>query len=151
MLPTPPLSFDVYQYMPLVSDSPLLWGHSTLPFFSRSRPTVFWPSFLSPASGKQRGTPPVYWSFTPTTPTYPPQRVTTPVPLPDKTLLTLTDLIPPSIVAFLTGSRQEDTSMNYFPKTAYWRPLVSNDESVDETINTSFKSPRAPYFAENEE
>ena len=40
--------------------------------------------------------------------------------------------------------------MNYFPKTAYWRPLVPNYESVDETNNPSFKSPRAPYVAENE-
>ena len=32
-------------------------------------------------------------------------------------------------------NKKEDTSMNYFPKTAYWRPLGPNAESVDKTIN----------------
>ena len=40
--------------------------------------------------------------------------------------------------------------MNYFPKTAYWMPLVPNAESVDKTTNPSFKNPRAPYVVENE-
>ena len=33
---------------------------------------------------------------------------------------------------------KEDTSMNYFPKIAYWMPLVPTDEIVDKTTN--------PYF-----
>ena len=40
--------------------------------------------------------------------------------------------------------------MNYFPKTAYWWPLVPNAESVDKTTNPYFKNPRAPSVAENE-
>ena len=40
--------------------------------------------------------------------------------------------------------------MNYFPKTEYWRPLVSNDESVDKTTNQYFKNSRTPSVAENE-
>ena len=40
--------------------------------------------------------------------------------------------------------------MNYYPKIAYWRPLVTNDESVDETTNPYFKNPRAPFVAEIE-
>ena len=46
--------------------------------------------------------------------------------------------------------KKDDTSMNYFPKTEYWRPLVTNAESVDKTTNTSLKNPRAPSIAENE-
>ena len=38
--------------------------------------------------------------------------------------------------------------MNYFPKTVYWRPLVTNAESVDKTTNSYFKNPRAPSVAE---
>ena len=40
--------------------------------------------------------------------------------------------------------------MNYFPKTAYWRPLVPNAESMDKTTNKSVKNTSAPYVAENE-
>ena len=40
--------------------------------------------------------------------------------------------------------------MNYLPKTAYWRPLVPNDESVDETTNPYFKNRCAPSVAEDE-
>ena len=40
--------------------------------------------------------------------------------------------------------------MNYYYKTAYWRPLVPNDKSVDKTTNVYFKYPRAPSVAENE-
>ena len=40
--------------------------------------------------------------------------------------------------------------MNYLPKTAYWRPLVPNDESVDKKINQSFKNPCSQSVAENE-
>ena len=40
--------------------------------------------------------------------------------------------------------------MNYFPKAAYWRPLVPNDESVDKANNTSFKNPCDPSVAEKE-
>ena len=40
--------------------------------------------------------------------------------------------------------------MKYFPKTAYWRPLVHNAESLDDTTNPHFKNPRAPSVAENE-
>ena len=46
--------------------------------------------------------------------------------------------------------KKEDTDMNYFPKAAYWRPLVPNAESVERTTNPSFKNPRAPSVAENE-
>ena len=34
---------------------------------------------------------------------------------------------------------KDDTSMNYYPKTAYWRPLFTNAESVDKKTNTYFK------------
>ena len=47
-------------------------------------------------------------------------------------------------------NKKEDTSMNYFTKTVFWRTLVPNDESVDKTTNTSLKNPRAPSIAENE-
>ena len=40
--------------------------------------------------------------------------------------------------------------MNYFPKAAYWRPLVPNAESEDNTTDPYFKNPRAPSVAENE-
>ena len=40
--------------------------------------------------------------------------------------------------------------MNYYPKIEYWRPLVPNSESVDNTSNPTFKSPWAQYVAENE-
>ena len=40
--------------------------------------------------------------------------------------------------------------MTYFTKTAYWRPLVTNSESMDNTINPYFKNPCNPYFASNE-
>ena len=30
--------------------------------------------------------------------------------------------------------------MTSFPKTEYWRPLLPNDESVDETTNPYFKT-----------
>ena len=40
--------------------------------------------------------------------------------------------------------------MTSFPKTTYWRPLVTNSESVDKTTNPSFKNPHAPSVAENE-
>ena len=50
----------------------------------------------------------------------------------------------------LTKSQQnkkDDTSMNYFPKTAYWRPLVTNAKSVHKTTYPYFKNPRAPSLA----
>ena len=40
--------------------------------------------------------------------------------------------------------------MNYYPKTEYWRPLVPNAKSMENTTNPYFKNPRAPYVAENE-
>ena len=40
--------------------------------------------------------------------------------------------------------------MTYFPKTAYWRPLVPNSESVDKKTNPYFKNPRDLSFAESE-
>ena len=40
--------------------------------------------------------------------------------------------------------------MNYYPKTAYWRPLVSNAEKVVKTTNSTFNFFRAPSVAENE-
>ena len=40
--------------------------------------------------------------------------------------------------------------MNYFSKTAYWRPLVPNYESVDKTTNLCLKNTRSPSIAENE-
>ena len=45
---------------------------------------------------------------------------------------------------------KEDTSINCYPKTEYWRPLVTNAESVEKTNNLYFKNNRAPYAAENE-
>ena len=47
-------------------------------------------------------------------------------------------------------NKKDDTSMKCFPKTAYWRPLVPNAESVDKTTNPHFKNPRIPSVAENE-
>ena len=47
-------------------------------------------------------------------------------------------------------NKKDDTFMNYFTKTPYWRPLVPNAEIVDKTTNPSFKNPRAPSVAENE-
>ena len=40
--------------------------------------------------------------------------------------------------------------MNYFPKTAYWRPLVPNSESVDNKTNPCFKSYHDPYVVDDE-
>ena len=42
---------------------------------------------------------------------------------------------------------KEDTSMTNFPKTAYWRTLSPNDESVDKTTNPQFKNTRVPHVA----
>ena len=44
-------------------------------------------------------------------------------------------------------NKKDDTSVNYFPKATYWRPLVSSAESVVKTTNQSFKNPRDPYIA----
>ena len=55
--------------------------------------------------------------------------------------------------AGLTNNQQnkkDDTFINYYPKTAYWRPLFTNAKSVDKITNPYFKNPRAPYFTENE-
>ena len=49
--------------------------------------------------------------------------------------------------AGLTNNQQnkkEDTSMNYFPKTAYWRILLLNAESAEKTTNPYFKIYCAP-------
>ena len=46
--------------------------------------------------------------------------------------------------------KKEDKSMNYFPKTEYWRPLAPNAESVDKPTNPYFKNTCAPYVAGNE-
>ena len=46
--------------------------------------------------------------------------------------------------------KKGDTSMNYFTKTEYWRPLGTNDESLDKTTNPHFKNPCAPYVGKNE-
>ena len=45
--------------------------------------------------------------------------------------------------------KKDGTSVNYFPKATYWRPLVSSAESVVKTTNQSFKNPRAPSVVEN--
>ena len=37
--------------------------------------------------------------------------------------------------------------MTYFPKTAYWRNLYPNCESVDKTTNLQFKNTRVPPVA----
>jgi hypothetical protein len=37
-----------------------------------------------------------------------------------------------------------------FPQSAYWRPLVPNEEAVSEPDNTSFKKPRAPTVPEED-
>ena len=39
--------------------------------------------------------------------------------------------------------------MTYFPKKEFWRPLVTNAESVDKTSTKYFKNTRAPSVAEN--
>ena len=41
--------------------------------------------------------------------------------------------------AGLTPPQKEEKPMNYFPKNAYWRPLVLNAEIVDKTTNPSLK------------
>ena len=46
-------------------------------------------------------------------------------------------------------NKKEDTSINYFPKIEYWRPLVPNAESAEKTTNPYFKNPHAPSVAEN--
>ena len=46
--------------------------------------------------------------------------------------------------------KKDDTSMNYFYKTAYWRSLLPNVESVDNTTNPYSKNTRAPSGVENE-
>ena len=108
-----PLPFEVYQYMPPVSEYPLLWRKSPLTPSSKYRPTVLWLSLPSPSWGNPCGPPPVSWKFPPTTPRYPTQGSTPPVPLPNKTLLTITDPPPPSVVSFLTGSRLGAPSWYY--------------------------------------
>ena len=40
--------------------------------------------------------------------------------------------------------------MTSFPKTEYWRHLVPNAESVDNTTNPYFKNTRTTSVAENE-
>ena len=45
---------------------------------------------------------------------------------------------------------KEDTYITYFPKTAYWRNLSPNSESVEKTINSQSKNTRVPPVAENE-
>ena len=39
--------------------------------------------------------------------------------------------------------------MKYFPKTAYWRPLVTNSEIVDKITNQYFRNTHVPSVAEN--
>ena len=40
--------------------------------------------------------------------------------------------------------------MNYYPKTEYWKPLVTNSESVYKTTNPYFNNHLAPYVAKKE-
>ena len=40
--------------------------------------------------------------------------------------------------------------MNYFPKTEYCRPLVTNDEGVEKKTNPYFKNTCTLSIAENE-
>ena len=40
--------------------------------------------------------------------------------------------------------------MTYFPKTEYWRPLVPNVESVEETTNPSYKNYCSPSVGKYE-
>ena len=47
-------------------------------------------------------------------------------------------------------NKNEDTSMNYFPITEYWRPLVPNAEIVYKITNPYFKNPCTPFVAEND-
>ena len=98
-----------YKYTSPVSEYPLLWVNYLLRTSSKSRPTVVSPSCPSPAGGNPRGTPPAFWTLPPTTSRSKPQIVTPPAMIPNKTLLTLTDLPPPSVVAFLTGPRLSAT------------------------------------------
>ena len=44
--------------------------------------------------------------------------------------------------------KHEDTCMTHFPKTSHWRPLVHNDESVDNATNLYLNNRCIPYFAE---
>ena len=46
-------------------------------------------------------------------------------------------------------NKKKDISMNYYSKTDYWRPLVTNSESVDNTTNPYFRNPCAQYIAED--
>ena len=51
----------------------------------------------------------------------------------------------------LTKNQQKkngDTPMTFYHKTVYWRPLVPNAESVDDTTNPYFFNPYAPFVAE---
>ena len=53
----------------------------------------------------------------------------------------------------LTKNQQNknyDTSINHFPNTEYWKPLVPNAKIVGKTTNPYFKNLCAPSIAENE-
>ena len=46
-------------------------------------------------------------------------------------------------------NKKDNTSMNYFTKLSYWRPLVPNDESLGKKTNPSLKNPCNPYVEDN--
>ena len=46
--------------------------------------------------------------------------------------------------------KKEDTSMTSFTKTEYWRNLVPNTESVEDTTNSYFKYNPDPTISEYE-
>ena len=61
--PTPPLLPSAYQFLSPVSVFLLSWLHSTLPRFSRSRPSAAWPSETSPVWVNPFSPPPSPWTF----------------------------------------------------------------------------------------
>ena len=54
------------------------------------------------------------------------------------------------VLNIINKIKKDDTSMNYYPKTAYWGPLVPNAQTVDKTTNSYFKNSRASCVVENE-
>ena len=97
--PTPPLSPAACQCTSPVSIFLIPWVPFLMPRFSRSCPSAAWPSDPSPVWENPHAPPPSSWTFPPTKPRSSPQRVTPPVPLIDRTLLTLTGP-PPLYVEF---------------------------------------------------
>ena len=66
--------------------------------------------------------------------------------IPDEIILTALKLKAPlcswgeNIKICNKRQNKEDTYTTYYPKTAYWRPLVTNAEIVEDTTNIYLKN-----------